>query len=147
MSITKMLKISMFTAITMIAMISCGKGGSDDPENEDGNNKKLVGTWEFVSNYYYFLDNGVFKYTTPTSVAPYLTLYEGKYTTLNGRVYLTNIVNAIYESTKYKDQNLEYSFGTDKDGEYLLIPQYEPLSEEYGGDVSTWEPKKFRRRN
>jgi hypothetical protein len=50
-----------------------------------------------------------------------------------------------FESTKYKNQNLEYSFGTDAQGEYLFISQYEPLSEVYGGDVSTWEPKKWRK--
>ena len=128
-------------AVTAV-FASCDKDGNDDDDG-GGSGKidtKLVGKWEFMDDCYYFFKDGKFDYL---SSGP--SLYKGKYSISSGRISLSDIVNVNFESTKYKNQNLEYSFGTDAQGEYLFISQYEPLSEAYGGDVSTWEPKKWRK--
>ena len=136
-----------FMILIIAIMMSTALVGCDETNGDNtptGNiDKKLLGKWEFMGNYYYFLKDGSFTYVAAPS--PWVSVHNGKFTTSNGKVYLSNIVNVNFENTKYKDQNLGYSFGTDGEGEYLLIPQYEPLSDSYGGNVSTWEPKKWRK--
>ena len=134
--------VACLAVTTMFA--SCDGKNGDDDDNGNGGGKidtKLVGKWEFMTNYYYFFKDGRFQYIT--SPNPTSSVYTGKFSTSNGKVYLSDIVSN--PSRIYKDQNLGYSFGTDEQGEYLFIPQYEALSDVYGGDVSTWEPKKWRK--
>jgi hypothetical protein len=94
-----------------------------------------------MNNYYYFFNDGRFQYVTSYPVS----VYTGKYTTSKNRIYLTDIVYGAGSDTTYIDQNLAYSFGADKQGEYLVIPQYEPLRDGYGGNESSWAPKEFRK--
>jgi hypothetical protein len=142
-------RLMMLIAILVVSTALVGCDILTDDDDDPGTtptgkiDAKLLGKWGFMTNYYYFLKDGSFTYVTAPS--PWVSVHNGKFTTSNSRVYLTNIVNVNFENTKYKDQNLGYSFGTDGEGEYLLIPQYEPLSDSYGGDVSTWEPKKWRK--
>ena len=140
------LMMLMLTIMVSTTFVGCDiLNESVDPDDTPTGkiDKKLLGKWEFMGNYYYFLKDGSFTYVAAPS--PWVSVHNGNFTTSNGRVFLTNITHPNFKDTKYKDQNLGYSFGTDGEGEYLFIPQYEPLSDQYGGDVSTWEPKKWRK--
>ena len=92
------------------------------PPLNGGNDSKLVGVWvrNIHSDYRYFLsfkDDGSYSYVQISGST--ITTVKGSYTTSNGRVYLTNLVDD--REKQLKDQSMGYSFGIDSDGEYLSI--------------------------
>ena len=92
------------------------------PPLNGGNDSKLVGVWvrNIHSDYRYFLsfkDDGSYSYVQISDST--ITTVKGSYTTFNGRVYLTNLVDD--RDKQLKDQSMGYSFGIDNDGEYLSI--------------------------
>jgi len=109
------------------------------PQSTSGNDPKLVGKWEHSTLYsYYFFDDGSFKYASSWPVS----VITGKYTTSNGKVYLTDLVRVGYEDVKFKDLIYEYPLGTDERGEYLWIPQFEQIRVEFNRGQS-YSPIKF----
>ena len=133
-----------------VSMLLCGEAWAGQPTTEPTTlppsgeiDAKLVGAWEYSitdddgSTYLYiynFGDDGGFSYYEREYRVT--TTVNGSYTAFNGRVYLSDLVD---EGFKWSDQTLEYSFGTDKDGEFLLIQQ-ELLS-----DGTLLEKMEFRR--
>ena len=88
---------------------------------------KLVGTWEYSTiddvgaTYLYiysFGDDGGFSYHEREYRVT--NTINGSYTASNGRAYLSLVDDM---GTKRSGQTLEYSFGTDKHGEFLSIQQ------------------------
>jgi hypothetical protein len=122
------------------AATSSTKPTTDKPA-PSSNSDKLIGKWEFASQYYYyFFGDGSFKYLTawPPSVM------EGKYALANGSIHLTDLTNVNFEDSKFKDLSYEYSLGSDALGAYLLIPQLEQLPTELSGEPS-YRPVRFIR--
>ena len=104
---------------------------------------KLVGAWEYstiddLGATYHFIytfgDDGCFSYYERAYRVT--TTVNGSYTASNGRVYLSDLADE--EGFKWSDQTLEYSFGTNKDGEFLLI-------QELLSDGTLLEKMEFRR--
>jgi len=110
---------------------------------EAGGDAKLVGVWEysittddeFYLYSYSFGADGVFSYYDREYRAS--TAVSGRYTASDGKVYLYGLVSD--SGDKWKDRTLEYSFGTDKNGEFLLIQQLMTM------DGGSWDKVKFRR--
>ena len=101
---------------------------SNNPNDDDGGSngnidKKLVGFWERTVEHspfrywFTFKDDGSFQYIMLHGTVG--TTVDGKYTTSNGRVYFTDLIDDRNE--KLKNQNFGYSLGTDSNGEFLSI--------------------------
>jgi hypothetical protein len=134
--------------IAPMAFIVCEKtyNNSNEIIRTDKIDPKLVGKWRYMLNYYYYFNNdGNFNYISSSGLS-YSSMYKGKYTASNGKVSITDIIYINSADLKLKNQNLEYSFGTDEQGEYLLIPQYEAIAVKMDY-VSTYKPVKFRKSN
>ena len=135
----KIILLSLCVCMLLTVLSGCRA----EAESSGNIDPKLVGKWEYVHNYcWYFFGDGRFNFLTSDPIS----LINGRYTTSNGRVYLTDIVNVNFEDIKYKNQSLEYSFGTNAEGEYLLIPQYQQLHAE-DSSVSSWLPHEFKKDN
>ena len=88
----------------------------------------LVGVWEYSETddlggaylyIYSFDEDGGFSYYERAYRVT--DTVNGTYAASDGRVYLSGLVDE--RGTEWSDQTLEYSFGTDTDGGFLLIQQ------------------------
>jgi len=107
----------------------------NDPDDNGGNNngnngntnkidKELIGKWFATTGYwdtglvfhdYYFYKDGTFKYTRVKLWPTYI--FEGKYTTKNGKIYFTNI----YRHDKYEDgRETDKELIENRDYDYLI---------------------------
>ena len=108
--------------------VACDETNGDGGDGNGGGkiDTKLVGVWTSTWNntyIYSFSKDGSCYYYSRMSGSSYASSVNGKYTTSNGRVYFTELVSDLGE--KMKDQNMKYSFGTDKDGEYVEMAHIE----------------------
>ena len=115
-------------------------GGSIDP--------KLIGNWNRTIGetlgyryYLFFKDDGSYSYIQITGSI--MTTVTGRYTTSNGRVYLTDLVDDRDENLK--DQSMGYTFGTDSDGEFLSIATILIIFAESEDEPKEGAPTKFWR--
>ena len=150
----QMRKVATIVACLAVAtmFVSCDKGGDDDGNSSGKTDKKLVGDWRLsVFNFssattniysYHFDADGTLLYLEQMG-SSLLSRVDGKYTTSNGRVYLTDLSEYTQKFTM-KPQNLAYSIGSDADGEYLSIPQMEFIRIG-SNDEPSLPPVKFRR--
>ena len=113
------------------------KGGNTATAN------KIVGRWRFINSYYNFDAKGNYAlyYSVQTSFGLSSSMVTGKYSVSNDNIYLTNLVYFDgSDKTNRKDQQYKYSVGKDKDGEFLLTPQFNTVD---NGPI--FNPVKFRR--
>jgi len=138
--------IACLTVTTMFA--SCGGNKDDGDGNGDGKtDTKLVGYWvrsigtsDLRSNYT-FRNDGSFSFVRVSGSI--MTTVNGKYTTSNGRVSLTDLVDDRNE--KLKSQSMGYSFGKDNDGEYLSIAEVKIVFVTSSSEATEGSPTKFWR--
>ena len=118
--------VACLAVTTMFASCDSNNGDDDDGNGNGKIDQKLVGTWSstFSSTYIFSFDkDGSCYYYSRMGGSPYATSVTGKYTTSNGRVYFTDLETDL--KTKIKDQNMKYTFGTDKDGAYVEMAHIE----------------------
>ena len=84
---------------------------------------KLVGNWVnrfYSSDYSYYLffkDDGSFSYLTLSGTIS--TTVKGRYSTSGGKIHLSDCV--VDNGQKLKNQSINYSFGSDRDGDYMEV--------------------------
>ena len=102
----------------MVVYAHWKKGGN----NNQAIDSKLVGAWYYSYYTYIFDTNGKFTYLDIDGSR--CSEITGKYSTSNGNIYVTNMVYAETGTKLMKDRQYKYSFGKDKDGEFLLTPPF-----------------------
>jgi len=115
--------IACLAITTMLA--TCGKtnDNGDDGVSSGKIDSRIIGEWGVTTGStptrytYRFNADGTFFMVRAAS-----TMTTAKFYTSNGVVYLQNVVTTYREdSTPLADKKSEYSFGTDQNGEYMLI--------------------------
>ena len=113
-----------------------------------GTDPKLIGSWnhvmrdmtsfETISGWYIFHEDGTFKYSTTWKSRA----YYGKYSAFGGKIHFSDVWWFEYlangeetEPEKRSDVVFEYDFGVNADGEYLLIFALE----RQGMDETYWD--------
>ena len=115
-------KVATIVACLVVTMTFASCDGTN-PDDKNGGGKidsKIVGGWTST--------DGLYAYSFKSDGTCVITNFfmgamsgaEGKYYTSNGKVYLTNLIEA-YSQQPLKDKVSNYSFGSDQYGEYLMI--------------------------
>jgi len=124
-------------------------GQATQPQQPSGNlDTNLIGSWnhirrdmtslETISSWYIFHENGTFKYSTTWQSRA----YYGKYSVSDGTIHFSEVWWFEYlangeesEHEKRSDFVLDYDFGVNSDGGYLLIYALERLEM----DEASWD--------